>query len=296
MKKGEIVVAKAKEFLGVKENPANSNNVIFNTHYYGYEVFGQNYPWCVTFVWDVFRQCGLSDYFYNGKKTASCGAVRSWGARVGIMYGSCDNAQAGDLVLFDFDKDGKSDHIGIVEKIKNGKIITIEGNTGTGNDSNGGEVMRRIRDPYKIDYIIIHPPYDDSFCLVDKTKELIKRGQRELNIYIKSNLVIDGKRGKATKIASIMALQKALTINSDGIIGNQTKTAISKITLKKGNKSFVVSVVEILLYLKGYDAKGIEYPGFFASGLYNAVVKFQEDKKLEVDGIVGKNTIMKLLE
>lgn len=296
MKKGEIIVEKAKEFLGVKENPANSNNVIFNTHYYGYDVFGQNYPWCVTFVWDVFRQCGLSHFFYDGKKTASCGAVRTWGAHVGIMYGSYDNAQAGDLILFDFNKDGKSDHIGIVEKFENNKFVTIEGNTSTNNNSNGGEVMRRTRDPYKIDCIIIHPPYDDSFCLVDETKELIKRGQRELNIYIKSNLVIDGIRGKATKTASIKALQKALEIKVDGIIGNQTKTAISKILLKKGNKSYIVSVVEILLYLKGYDAKGIEYPGFFANGLYNAVVQFQKDNSLTVDGIVGKNTIIKLLE
>ena len=296
MKKGEIVVAKAKEFLGTKEKPANSNNVIFNTHYYGYDVFGQNYPWCVTFVWDVFRQCGLSEYFYDGKKTASCGAVRTWGAKVGIMYGNFDNAQAGDLILFDFDKDGKSDHIGIIEKFENNKFVTIEGNTSTSNDSNGGEVMRRIRNPYQIDCIIIRPPYDDSFCLVDETKELIKKGQRELNIYIKSNLTIDGIRGKVTKTASIKALQKALEISVDGIIGNQTKTAISKILLKKGNKSYIVSVVEILLYLKGYDAKGIEYPGFFGNGLYNAVVKFQKDKKLEVDGIVGKNTIMKLLE
>ena len=296
MKKGELVVAKAKEFLGVKENPANSNNVIFNTHYYGYDVFGHNYPWCVTFVWDVFRQCGLSEYFYDGKKTASCGAVRTWGARVGIIYGSYDNAQAGDLILFDFDKDGKSDHIGIIEKFENDKFITIEGNTSTNNDSNGGEVMRRIRNPYTIDCIIIRPPYDDSFCFVDETKELIKRGQRELNIYINSNLIIDGIRGNATKTASIMALQKALEISVDGIIGNQTKTAISKILLKKGNKSFIVSVVEILLYLKGYDAKGIEYPGFFSNCLYNAVVQFQKDNCLTVDGIVGKNTIIKLLE
>lgn len=296
MKKGEIVVAKAKEFLGMKENPANSNNVIFNTNYYGYDVFGQNYPWCVTFVWDVFRQCGLSDYFYDGKKTASCGAVRTWGARVGIMYGSYDNTQAGDLILFDFDKDGKSDHIGIIEKFENDKFITIEGNTSTNNDSNGGEVMRRIRNPYTIDCIIIRPPYDDSFCLVDETKEVIKRGQKELNIYVQSNLTVDGIRGTATKTASIKALQKALNITIDGIIGNQTKTAISKILLKKGNKSFVVSVVEILLYIKGYDANGIEYPGLFANGLYNAVVKFQKNNGLTVDGIVGKNTIMKLLE
>ena len=58
MKQGQIVVEKAREFLGVKEYPKDSNNVIFNTHYYGKEVNGSAYPWCVTFVWDIFRMCG----------------------------------------------------------------------------------------------------------------------------------------------------------------------------------------------------------------------------------------------
>ena len=30
---------------------------------------------------------------------------------------------------------------------KDGNLVTIEGNTGTGNDANGGAVMRRVRNP-----------------------------------------------------------------------------------------------------------------------------------------------------
>ena len=38
------------------------------------------------------------------------------------------------------------DHIGIVEEyLGGGKFNAIEGNTSVGNDSNGGEVMRRLR-------------------------------------------------------------------------------------------------------------------------------------------------------
>lgn len=295
MTKGQIVVQKAKEFLGVRENPANSNNVIFNTHYYGYAVSGRNYPWCVTFVWDVFRMCGLSQFFYDGKKTASCGAVRTWGAKVGIMYGNYENVQAGDLILFDFDKDGKSDHIGIVEKYENDRIITIEGNTGTSNDSNGGEVMRRIRNPYTLSCIIIRPPYDKT-CFVDETKENVKRGQKELNIFLDLNIKVDGVRGTETKIACIKAVQKVLCCKVDGIKGNETNSAISRVLLKRGSRSNVVSVVEILLYCKGYNPKGIEYPGIWGVGLDNAVECFQRDNGLKVDKIVGKNTLNKLLE
>jgi hypothetical protein len=54
----------------------------------------------------------------------------------------------GDLVLFDWDRDVTFDHIGIFEKWidrPHGVFSSIEGNTGAGNDSNGGQVMRRER-------------------------------------------------------------------------------------------------------------------------------------------------------
>lgn len=49
----DTIISKALEFEGVSESPPGSNNVIFNTDYYGEEVEGEAYPWCVTF-------CGMS--------------------------------------------------------------------------------------------------------------------------------------------------------------------------------------------------------------------------------------------
>lgn len=40
----------AKSQIGVKESPANSNNVKYNTWYYGKAVSGSAYPWCCGFV------------------------------------------------------------------------------------------------------------------------------------------------------------------------------------------------------------------------------------------------------
>ena len=55
------------------------------------------------------------------------------------------NPQPGDLVLFDWDRDGTADHIGIVERVNaDGSIGTIEGNTE--NPQTGQEgVWRRTR-------------------------------------------------------------------------------------------------------------------------------------------------------
>ena len=50
-------------------------------------------------------------------------------------------------MFFDFTgKRAKTEHVGIVAKVRaDGTLETIEGNTGSGNDANGGAVMRRVR-------------------------------------------------------------------------------------------------------------------------------------------------------
>lgn len=35
----------------------------------------------------------------------------------------------GDIIFFDWDNDNSADHVGIVEKMENGTVYTIEGNT-----------------------------------------------------------------------------------------------------------------------------------------------------------------------
>lgn len=152
------IIDKAKSFIGVKENPPYSNNVIFNTDYYGHPVNGSAYPWCCTFVWDIFRMCGASNLFFNGNKTASCTAVLNWARANGLIVNN-SSGRAGDIILFDWDCSGDADHIGlIIEKNSNGSYTTVEGNTSLTNNSNGGEVMERNRR----DYIraIIRPKYD----------------------------------------------------------------------------------------------------------------------------------------
>ncbi len=53
-------------------------------------------------------------------------AVRSSGRGMGSMY----SPAAGTIIFFDWDRDGVSDHVGIVEKCENGRVYTVEGNSG----------------------------------------------------------------------------------------------------------------------------------------------------------------------
>jgi hypothetical protein len=70
------------------------------------------------------------------------------------------------LVFFDWNKDGKFDHIGIfVRWIDQGRDVfeTIEGNTSAGNDSDGGQVQRRERSQratYNV--VFVHPAILDA--------------------------------------------------------------------------------------------------------------------------------------
>lgn len=155
----DMIVAKAKEFEGVKESPPNSNNVKFNTDYYGKPVKGSAYPWCCAFVWDVFRMCGASKLFFDGQKTALCAAVENWGKKKHLVISDKTKGKKGDLVIFDFTHSGRPCHIGIIiKKNADGTYRTIEGNTGSGNNSNGGCVMQRNRNISLI-RCIIRPKY-----------------------------------------------------------------------------------------------------------------------------------------
>ena len=137
------ILALARSQIGVKEVPAGSNNVKYNTAYYGSEVHGAAYAWCCAFVWWLFQQAGAAALFYGGGKTAWCPAVESYAKSRGQWV--TRDYQPGDCVLFDFSGKGIAGHIGVVESVRADGIICIEGNTSLTSDDNGGAVMRRTR-------------------------------------------------------------------------------------------------------------------------------------------------------
>ena len=48
------IVAIANGEVGITEYPPNSNNVKYNTWFYGRQVKGNNYPWCAAFISYIF--------------------------------------------------------------------------------------------------------------------------------------------------------------------------------------------------------------------------------------------------
>lgn len=143
MASSEELLALARREIGTKEKPAGSNCVKYNTAYYGWEVSGEAYPWCCAFLWWLFQSCGAAELFYGGGRTASCGTLMEHARRNGRLV--TGKYQPGDLVFFRFSGRGGPQHVGILEAVEAGELVTIEGNTGADSDTNGGQVQRRIR-------------------------------------------------------------------------------------------------------------------------------------------------------
>lgn len=147
------VIKLAESQVGITEYPKNSNNVIYNTEYYGKEVNGSAYPWCVTFLWWVFNHARESKAFFNSGKTASCGILKTLYQAEGHYY-TDEKYIPGDIALMSFNANKQIQHCGlIIDKKDNDHYITIEGNTSPGlegSQNNGGCVAKKIRDRWTI--------------------------------------------------------------------------------------------------------------------------------------------------
>lgn len=130
----------ARSQIGTKESPAKSDNVKYNTAYYGREVSDGKHPWCAVFVWWVFREAGASDLYYGGDKTAYCPTLMSFHKKQKVT-----DYRPGDIVFFNFSGRSSAGHVGICESWDGTYITTIDGNTGSASEDNGGAVLRRRR-------------------------------------------------------------------------------------------------------------------------------------------------------
>lgn len=165
----EKILEIARGEIGTKEFPANSNRVKYNNAYYGREVSGSNYAWCAAFVWWVFREAGASELFYGGGKTAYCPSLKSYHKKQAVS----GDYRPGDVIFFNFSGKKNAAHVGICESWDGSSITTIDGNTGNGNEANGGAVMRRKRAKK---YIVgaYRPAYAKKEDVPDMTEEQVK--------------------------------------------------------------------------------------------------------------------------
>ena len=205
-------------------------------HKAGYYNGNKNgYDWCDQFVdWCFFKLCGSKDkaeYLecQTGKYGAGCGFSLKYYKAAGRFDG---NPKVGDQIFFKYtDDDSTADHTGIVVRVTNSLIETIEGNSGS-------EVKRKAYQ--RNDKTIVgygHPRYDEEPKKTVVTKEA-KTVQIELPILRK------GSTGAAVKTLQRLLRQLEYVnadgktyITVDGSFGSNTEAAVKRYQKNRGARN-----------------------------------------------------------
>lgn len=139
MATAEQVLAIARGEVGVTESPANSNRV----KYWGaYSPYWQGEPWCDRFVsWCGWKAgaadiVGVFDY---------CPYHVNWFKQRGQWKSRTTKPKPGWIVFFGNNSSGEACHVGLVTGTSGAYVYTIEGNTSSDNNANGGRVEARTR-------------------------------------------------------------------------------------------------------------------------------------------------------
>jgi hypothetical protein len=136
LKTAKSLIEQAKSWIGFNEADGTHKQIVdvYNAHKplaRGYKVLLSD-PWCATFVSAVAIKCGYTDIIPT---ECGCGEMVKLFQKLGSWVENENRTpNPGDILFYDWqdtgngDNTGWPDHIGIVEKVENGKITVIEGN------------------------------------------------------------------------------------------------------------------------------------------------------------------------
>lgn len=217
-------------------------------------------------------------------KTAGCPTFGDWAIKKGITK-KWSQAKRGDIVLFDFNHNGTSDHIGIVTKVGSGYIETIEGNTGNGSNTNGDGVYKRTRYKSNVNYFV-RPAYNDKV-----TAEMIiatalaevgyREGRNNNNKY---------GRWFGQNYVSWCCIFICWVFAHVQNLGNVYKGELPTKLLKKGAKGDQVKRLQN--FLNWYGNYGLR-TGEFGAKTEAAVKDYQKKEGLVIDGEFGPKSLAK---
>lgn len=266
------ILSQARKEIGTKENPAGSNKVKYNTWYYGREVSGSAYPWCMAFVCWLFSHTKMAHLFFGGKKTASCTTYMNWAVaeakkKNGQWITDVKKIPVGAVVLFNWNNGRPktvAQHVGICSAVWNGsRLGVIEGNTSVTSNDNGGSVMERSRASSVILGAYM-PPYDGAGTEPSQppaapaspsVPPVLRKGAAGQDVRNLQGLLNDS------------GAKPVLAV--DGVFGQKTESAVAAYQLSKGvNVDGIVGPVTWGLLLSGQAAAQKSPPASSAGGTY----------------------------
>lgn len=151
-----LIVSLALEQVGYQEGRNNSNKF---SQFFGKD----NQPWCADFIGWLKAYADV-----NGNKMPTSSLVQDFVRfydKIGLFKDKdVYTPKPGDLIIYDFNHNDYADHIGIVVKVKNGQVYTVEGNTSKQGESGNGEYVAYKHRSLKYGGIwgYCTPEYDDD--------------------------------------------------------------------------------------------------------------------------------------
>lgn len=141
--KRECVLESARSYIGVRELTGKNDGI--EVEYFLSTVnLGKGFAWCGAFAYAQLIEC-----IEVIGKPSSFAWVPSWDQLARRVYdnkiGNWDKVRPADLFLLYYANLGRVGHIGFIEEVKEGSIITIEGNTNDAMSREGDGVYRKIR-------------------------------------------------------------------------------------------------------------------------------------------------------
>lgn len=168
------VLALASMYLGCRTGDTSERIIIdaYNSYFKGH--YPRNYvlkytdSWCQAFVEGVAIMSNLADIFPS---ECGCQEALNLAKSMGICQARTYIPEPADVVYFDNNGDGWSDHTGYVKLVKDGKLYTIEGNAMGGTcceksyDVNDKRIFAYVTPDYerKADFVPDKPDYATDY-------------------------------------------------------------------------------------------------------------------------------------
>ena len=254
-----LFVNTAKSYLGYSESSGKHRQII--DLYNSKSPLPRNYKvsytdaWCATFVSAVAIKCGMANIV---PRECSCYFQLEAFRSAGRWMERDDyKPQPGDVIYYDWQDSGAGDCTGAPDHV--GIVESCASGLITVIEGNlSDSVARRT--------IVVGARYIRGYGLPDFVRWAAQHG---------------GQTAPATPVSAPAP--------------KNTKEVPKMEMLRKGSKGYQVKVLQLLLILNGCSCGAAGADGDFGVATDAAVRKFQQAKRLEIDGIVGPITWATLL-
>ncbi len=296
------VCRRAEQWLGCRESDGSHRPIIdlynrIRPLPRGYKMRYDD-PWCAAFVSAVGAACGLTDTILP---ECGCEPMIALYQAAGRWEEADDAApRPGDLIFYDWedagagDCVGAADHVGLVTENDDDLLTVIEGNLSDAVGSRkiyaGARFVRGYARPDYLSAALASPsdpvgagaPDGPSAAALASPSDPVGAG------------VLDGPSSDLTALASPSDPVGAGAPDSPS--SPSPDSALTPLPLlRRGDRGAAVRSAQLLLIARGYRCGPWGADGDFGAATLGAVYRFQQGRRLAMDGELGPQTWAKLV-